>query len=211
MAAVGFIDLSPAIGVEVRGLDVSRVTPDQAEAHHAMPGELRDRLDGLRTINIAGFKPDSEFEYDTRRFAPSELPESTYHNYRTTYPVLHHHPITGQPLLFVNEFFSSRIEGMEYDESEALYRELFAVLYDPAYLYVHEWRQGDLLVWDNLALQHARRPFAAGQRGTRNLRRVAVNPRSSRSSTSRPRSGIRSGTWRPSAEGGDVALGAHAR
>ena len=34
--------------------------------------------------------------------------------------------------------------------------ELFAHLYAPENVFEHEWRQGDLVVWDNIAAQHAR-------------------------------------------------------
>jgi hypothetical protein len=50
------------------------------------------------------------------------------------------------------------------------------VLYDPAFVFEHEWRQGDVVIWDNLALQHSREAFREGQDGTRDLRRVVVNP-----------------------------------
>jgi alpha-ketoglutarate-dependent taurine dioxygenase len=39
--------------------------------------------------------------------------------------------------------------------------------------YEHEWREGDLVVWDNLALQHSRRAIPLS-RGERTFRRVAV-------------------------------------
>lgn len=46
-------------------------------------------------------------------------------------------------------------------------------LYVPENEYIHEWQVGDLVVWDNLALQHARSACPLG-RGARTFRRVAV-------------------------------------
>ena len=43
-----------------------------------------------------------------------------------------------------------------HDESEELLEALFSHLYDPAHIFEHEWREGDLVAWDNLAIQHAR-------------------------------------------------------
>ena len=34
--------------------------------------------------------------------------------------------------------------------------QLFAILYDEANVYHHHWRQDDLVIWDNIALQHGR-------------------------------------------------------
>jgi alpha-ketoglutarate-dependent taurine dioxygenase len=49
----------------------------------------------------------------------------------------------------------------------------FETLYDEANVYAHEWRVGDFVVWDNLALQHGRRANPNTVR--RSLRRVAMN------------------------------------
>ena len=43
-------------------------------------------------------------------------------------------------------------------------------MYAPDNVYEHTWQVGDLLVWDNLALQHARDAV----NGRRTLRRVPV-------------------------------------
>ena len=51
---------------------------------------------------------------------------------------------------------TSRVVELPDDESEALLQELFDVLYDPTEVYEHTWQVGDLVVFDNLALQHAR-------------------------------------------------------
>jgi taurine dioxygenase len=74
----------------------------------------------------------------------------------TVKPVTWTHPRTQKPLLFVSQQMTAHIEGMAPDESEALLEELFAHLYRPEVVVDHEWRQGDLVVWDNLAVQHAR-------------------------------------------------------
>jgi alpha-ketoglutarate-dependent taurine dioxygenase len=147
-----------------------------ARGYRVAPPALLEALEGLEVVNIATFDRDSEFLYSAERFAPRELPEDTYHNYRANYPVLFRHPQTGEMLLFASEYLSARLVGLDYDESEALLRQVFDVLYDPAFVFEHEWRQGDVVIWDNLALQHSREAFREGQDGTRDLRRVVVNP-----------------------------------
>ena len=63
------------------------------------------------------------------------------------------------------------VEIDDPEESEALLQELFAHLYGPANTFEHAWRSGDLVAWDNLAVQHARGPVQ--QDGpTRTLRKV---------------------------------------
>ena len=54
---------------------------------------------------------------------------------------------------------------MDRDESEALLRAMFDIAEDPAIIYEHEWRVGDLVVWDNLACLHARTDWPRSSAG----------------------------------------------
>jgi alpha-ketoglutarate-dependent taurine dioxygenase len=71
-------------------------------------------------------------------------------------PVRYRHPRTGASVLYVCEQMTKELVGMEASESERLLLELFACLYDPAGRWSHDWRKEDLVVWDNLAIQHGR-------------------------------------------------------
>ncbi len=73
-----------------------------------------------------------------------------------TTPVGFRHPRTGQTLLFVSHQMTKEIAGVPPDLSDGLLDELFAHMYADANLLHHEWRPGDLVLWDNLAVQHAR-------------------------------------------------------
>ena len=69
-------------------------------------------------------------------------------------PVVRVHPVTGRKCLFVNEGHTSHLTGMTRAESDALLAELYAHITQPEFVYGHEWRVGDLLMWDNVAVQH---------------------------------------------------------
>ena len=51
---------------------------------------------------------------------------------------------------------TKNITEFSSEESEDLLEELFAHLYRPEVILKHVWRNGDLVVWDNLAIQHGR-------------------------------------------------------
>jgi taurine dioxygenase len=85
-------------------------------------------------------------------------------------PVLWPHPATGEKILFVYELYTARIDGLEQAESDALIAELFALLYDEAHVQEHVWKNGDFVMWDNLALQHGRAELRTVRRRT--LRRM---------------------------------------
>jgi taurine dioxygenase len=68
--------------------------------------------------------------------------------------VIRAHPVTGRKVLFVNEGFTALVEGMPKAESDALLHQLFDHIIRPEALYTHQWREGDLLMWDNCLTQH---------------------------------------------------------
>ena len=91
---------------------------------------------------------------------------------RATHPVLMPHPRTGEPVLFVGQMQTDAIVGLDELTSEALLAELWSELYAPTNVYTHHWEVGDLVVWDNFAVQHARDDVVLGS--GRTLRRVPV-------------------------------------
>ena len=46
------------------------------------------------------------------------------------------------------------IEGMEPDEAEASIAALADHIVKPAFVYRHQWRPGDVLMWDEIATMH---------------------------------------------------------
>jgi alpha-ketoglutarate-dependent taurine dioxygenase len=100
-----------------------------------------------------------------------EAPTDEYPRHTT--PAIVRHPTTRQALLSVYEQQSSHIVGWTDDTSEALLQRLFAHLYRPEHVYDHHWQAHDLVVWDNVALQHGRRANPNAVR--RSLRRVAIH------------------------------------
>jgi alpha-ketoglutarate-dependent taurine dioxygenase len=112
---------------------------------------------------------------------------STFENARTrTTPIGLTHPRTGDAVLYVSQQQTQEIAGLDESESEALLEELFSHLYREEFLYTHEWRNGDLAAWDNIAVQHAR-PNVALEGPVRTLRKVfaPIPPRSAK--PTRPR------------------------
>jgi alpha-ketoglutarate-dependent taurine dioxygenase len=69
------------------------------------------------------------------------------------------------PALFVTEHQTSHLVGVDLAESELMLQECFAALYGPDNQYVHAWKLHDVLIWNNLAVQHGRpTPVTGGPR-----------------------------------------------
>jgi taurine dioxygenase len=98
-----------------------------------------------------------------------------YPSFVADHPLRFLHPRTGKPVLFVTEMHADRILDLDVDESTHVLDELMSELYAPEHVYVHNWRLHDLLVWDNLVVQHARTEEADVSAGTRVLQRATAN------------------------------------
>lgn len=79
----------------------------------------------------------------------------------------------GVETLFVCLQHTDRIHGMSRDESDELLAEIYAAMYAPEQVYAHAWQAHDLVMWDNLTVQHAR---PAPNALPRTLRRYHVSP-----------------------------------
>ena len=70
------------------------------------------------------------------------------------HPVIRTHPETGEPGLFVNSVFTSRLKGLRGEESRALLDFLHRHIQRPEFCVRWQWRAGDLAFWDNRCTQH---------------------------------------------------------
>src|SRR5262245_437537 len=136
-----------------------------AYAWTTLPAELRVRVDGLEVLQTAG---------EVRRGDLTDVVVTTIERPPTTVTrIAHRHPRTGQTILYICEQMTKKIVGCSPDDSERLLDELFDHLYDPANQWNHPWRNGDLIVWDNIAIQHARQNVRTDG-PARTLRKVAT-------------------------------------
>jgi alpha-ketoglutarate-dependent taurine dioxygenase len=120
---------------------------------------LRERALELRAVHFD--------RYAAARSQHSAEPLEAEH------PVVLTHPATGARVLFVDEQTTKQLVGVSELEGTSLLEALLATFDRPELQYIHRWQRGDLVVWDNLSLQHARTAFAADQ--PRTLRRVQID------------------------------------
>jgi len=141
---------------------------DAVGAAGRLPSELRARVRGRKALNVF----DLSDQRGDVRFREATLGPETPLSPRYAHPVLMRHPTTGQELLSVNEMQTDRIMGLDDPESEETIHALWALLYASENTYAHQWRVGDLVVWDNIAVQHGRP--APARHEPRTMRRVTM-------------------------------------
>lgn len=119
---------------------------------------LRQRIEGRTlkhdmTYNSAGdlregFKPVNDV-----RDAPGP-----------SHPIIRTHPETGCNALYLGRRPNAYINGLSVAESEQLLEALWAHATQDKFTWHHEWRVGDILIWDNRCVMHHRDPFDGGYR-----------------------------------------------
>ena len=97
---------------------------------------------------------------------------------RKPYPPVRHrlvrtNPVNGRRALLIGAH-ASAIEGRPLAEGRALLKELLDHVTRPERRYRHEWRAGDLVVWDNRAALHRATPYDA-TRYRRLMQRTTVS------------------------------------
>jgi len=127
-------------------------------ALETLPVDLRKRIETLTlkhdmTYNSAGdlregFKPVSDV-----RDAPGP-----------SHPIVRTHPETGYNALYLGRRPNAYINGLPVAESEQLLNALWAHTTQPQLTWRHQWRAGDILIWDNRCVMHHRDPFDSGAR-----------------------------------------------
>lgn len=141
--------------VDVQPPIVPTAFVNAVQAWGTLPPALRARVEGHTAVHVTGPEgfddrrkgggDDGELINPVRANALSRRTEVGYS-----------HPRTGETILYVSQGMTKEIEGVPDGESENLLEELFEHLYRPESVWEHHWRNGDLVIWDNLAVQHAR-------------------------------------------------------
>ena len=69
-------------------------------------------------------------------------------------------PVNGRGAIYLASH-AGAVEGMEKAAGEKLIDELMAFATAPGTSYLHQWRKGDVVMWDNRATMHRGRPWPA--------------------------------------------------
>jgi len=134
------------------------------DAWDALPEGLREALAGREQEMIA-----PHYTRLDKRTCDSRDPEAMK---RGTMPTTYVNPHDGRTCVWVAEMNTTQVLGIEWEQSRDLLHEVYDRLYAPERVFEHKWRKGDFILWDNIALQHARPDVS--ESGKRLLQRVIV-------------------------------------
>ncbi len=149
--------LRPSLGSLLHAQELPRDGGDTlfANQHLAwgtLPAALRQAVVGRR----AGHSYLKQYDELRRRnpWRPPLSPQQIGEVPPVLHPVVRRHPESRREALFVSEHFTTHIEGLPEDESQALLHEIYSHQTQQRFVYRHRWQPHDLVFWDNRSLLH---------------------------------------------------------
>jgi taurine dioxygenase len=122
-------------------------------AYDGLPDDLKTRLDGMTVLH------DFNKFWDMMLKRPGTWRKPLTQEQRDRKPPVSHpifltHPITGRKVLYANPGYAIRINELPETESDEILEFLFTHQLQEKYRYVHRWREGDVLLWDDIGTLH---------------------------------------------------------
>ena len=114
-------------------------------AYEALSNKMKQHLVGVRAVH--------------KHYVEEQNPEIP-----ASHPIVCTHPKTGRKALYVGPHLTDHIEDVTQEESEKLLGQLYEHALRPEFVYTHQWRIGDLVLFDNRCTMHRRDPFPDDQR-----------------------------------------------
>jgi taurine dioxygenase len=122
-------------------------------AYETLPEELQRRVEGRVCRHDASRNSAGELR---RGFVDAPDASQTI---GAEHPIVRTHPVTGRKALFLGRRRNAYIPGLPLAASEGLLDALWAHCTKPEFAWYQQWRQGDLILWDNRCVMHRRDAF----------------------------------------------------
>ena len=121
-------------------------------AYDDLPSDMQRRIDGLKAVHVYLSKYSPRSLGNLTEESRKALPPPGIH------PLVRVHPDNGRKALYLNPVRMESIVGMEDSEALDLIGELMAHATQRKYEYRHQWRYGDMVIWDNRSVMHQANP-----------------------------------------------------
>ncbi len=160
-------DANPHDGTSLFAMQVTEdgghtLFSNQYMVYDALPETIKTRLAGRAAMHI--------FEFGTTVKTKKRYDRATSPHH--PHPVFKRHPATGRMAVYVCPLLTEEIIDFPEAEGAELLHTIYAYQERPEFIFEHVWREGDLVLWDNRCLMHARTDFPTDQ--IRQLRRVTL-------------------------------------
>ncbi|MEL0106448.1 MAG: TauD/TfdA family dioxygenase [Rhodospirillaceae bacterium] len=126
---------------------------DQYAAYETLPDDVKKKIDGVRA------KHDASRNSGGLLRPGFKLPETEDDVPGPFHPIVRTHPVTKRKALYLGrrrDYPSQFIEGWSEKESVEMLNYLWDHATQDQFVWMHQWRAGDLVIWDNRCAMHRR-------------------------------------------------------
>ncbi|WP_436790868.1 TauD/TfdA dioxygenase family protein [Yinghuangia sp. YIM S10712] len=136
---------------------------DKIKLYEKLNADAREKVDGLSVVY------HMDIDFDNLKFARPKTLKVTSRSTlfqdlitkrdqglfpRVEHPLVYRQKETGRPVLNFSPYFAQEIRGLPKPEGDAILGSLGDLCLDPANAYYHEWKFGDMVLWDNWRMLH---------------------------------------------------------
>jgi taurine dioxygenase len=176
-ADMTYVDMPPKAAI----LQALEVPPHEAggntyfanmfAAYESLPADLKKAVEGKFAVHDASRNSAGMLRKGYKEVTDVRETVGAHH------PVVRTDPKTGRKALFLGRRPNAYVLGLRVAESEALLDTLWAHATQPRFAICHEWKVGDLLMWNNLSVLHRRDPFDPKTRRVMHRSQIKGNER----------------------------------
>jgi taurine dioxygenase len=176
-ADMTYVDLPPKAAI----LHALEVPPPEAggntyfanmfEAYETLPTDMKKAVEGKIAVHDASRNSAGMLRKGYREITDVRETPGAHH------PLVRTDPKSGRKALFLGRRPNAYVLGLEVVESEALLDALWSHATQPRFVMCHEWKVGDLLIWNNLSVLHRRDPFDPKSRRVMHRSQIKGNER----------------------------------
>jgi len=116
--------------------------------YQALPETLKQQIQGMKTVNVFQGSASATYSGQSAEAQAERKPEPVLQ------PLVRTNPDNGTKALYFHPVKTENIVGMDAQASQALLNDLLERSVRDEFIYRHQWRQGDMLLWDNRAAMH---------------------------------------------------------
>jgi taurine dioxygenase len=176
-ADMTYVDMPPKAAI----LHALEVPPPEAggntyfanmfAAYESLPADLKKAVEGKIAMHDASRNSAGMLRKGYKEVTDVRETVGAHH------PIVRTDPKTGRKALFLGRRPNAYVLGLSVAESEALLDTLWAHATQPRFAMCHEWKLGDLLMWNNLSVLHRREPFDPKTRRVMHRSQIKGNER----------------------------------
>ena len=116
-------------------------------AYEALSNPMQKFLSDLKAFHESEHFYRGRYKTESNDESKTEYPSAIH-------PVIRTHPETGKKAIFVNKFFTTRIVGLEPQESKFILDFLFSHIEKTEFQIRYRWNKNDMAFWDNRCTLH---------------------------------------------------------